>query len=66
MWVTASFGLAPILGAGIGGWAFERLGTVALYAGASCLALAGAGVAWIALSDPVVADPQPREAEAVL
>lgn len=66
MWVTASFGLAPILGAGIGGWAFERLGTVALYAGASCLALAGGGVAWIALSDPAVANPQPREVEPVL
>jgi PPP family 3-phenylpropionic acid transporter len=66
MWVTASFGLAPILGAGIGGWAFEHLGTVALYAGASGLALAGAGVAWLALSDPVVANPEPPDVEPVL
>jgi len=66
MWVTASFGLAPILGAGIGGWAFERFGTVSLYVGASSLALAGAGVAWIALSDPIVANPETREVEPVL
>jgi PPP family 3-phenylpropionic acid transporter len=66
MWVTASFGLAPILGAGVGGWAFERLGTLALYAGASCLALAGAGVAWIALSEPCVANPEPPDVEPVL
>ena len=65
MWVTASFGLAPILGAGIGGWAFERLGTVALYAGASCLALAGAVVAWIALSDSDVANPEARNVQPV-
>lgn len=65
MWVTASFGVAPILGAGIGGWVFETYGTVTLYVGASCLALAGAGVAWIALSDPAVANPEP-EVEPVL
>jgi PPP family 3-phenylpropionic acid transporter len=65
MWVTASFGVAPILGAGVGGWVFETFGTVTLYVGASGLALAGAGVAWIALSDPVVADPEP-EVEPVL
>jgi PPP family 3-phenylpropionic acid transporter len=65
MWVTVSFGIAPIAGAGIGGWAFETFGTVALYAGASAAALAGAGVAWIALSEPALANPQP-EVEPVL
>ncbi len=65
MFATASFGVAPIIGAGIGGWAFERVGTVALYVGASCLALAGAVVAWFALSEPAVADPEPAEVAAL-
>ncbi len=65
MWVTVSFGIAPILGAGIGGWVFETAGTVTLYAGASGLALAGGGVAWIALSEPALANPTP-EVEPVL
>jgi PPP family 3-phenylpropionic acid transporter len=60
MWVTVSLGVAPILGAGIGGWVYETAGTVALYAGASLLALLGAGVAWIALSEPALADPDPQ------
>jgi PPP family 3-phenylpropionic acid transporter len=64
LWAVVSFGIAPILGAGIGGWVFERFGTVVLYVGASCLALAGAGVAWIALSEPALAAPAPEpEAE---
>lgn len=67
MWVVVSFGIAPILGAGLGGWVFERFGTVALYVGASCLALAGAAVAWIALSEPALSQPQPEpDPEAVL
>lgn len=60
MWVVVSFGIAPIIGAGVGGWVFERFGTVALYVGASCLALAGAAVAWIALSEPALANPEPE------
>jgi PPP family 3-phenylpropionic acid transporter len=65
MFATASFGLAPIIGAGIGGWAYEEVGTVTLYLGASALALAGAGVAWLALSEPAVADPEPSAAAAL-
>jgi PPP family 3-phenylpropionic acid transporter len=65
MWVTASFGIAPILGAGIGGWVFETYGTVTLYLGASVLAVAGAAVAWIALSAPALAHPE-RDVEPVL
>jgi MFS transporter, PPP family, 3-phenylpropionic acid transporter len=59
MWVVVSLGIAPIIGAGIGGWVYETAGTVALYAGASFLAMAGAGVAWFALSEPALANPQP-------
>jgi MFS transporter, PPP family, 3-phenylpropionic acid transporter len=59
MAVTAGFGIAPILGAGIGGVVFERFGVVTLYVGASCLALAGAAAAWIALSAPAMARPAP-------
>ena len=65
MWVTVSFGIAPILGAGIGGWVYEAYGTLTLYAGASVLALGGAAVAWVALSEPEIANPQP-EVEPVL
>lgn len=50
MAATVSFGLGPILGAGIGGFVFDRFGSVTLYTGASLLALAGATVAWFALS----------------
>jgi PPP family 3-phenylpropionic acid transporter len=59
MWVTVALGISPILGAGIGGWVFERFGTVTLYVGASGLALAGAAMAWIALSAPSLAHPEP-------
>jgi PPP family 3-phenylpropionic acid transporter len=65
MWVTVSLGIAPILGAGVGGWVYQRAGTVALYVGASSLAAAGAAVAWTALSEPALANPQP-ETEPVL
>lgn len=65
MWVTVSFGISPILGAGIGGWVYQTLGTATLYAGASGLALGGAVVAWVALSQPTLANPQP-EVEPVL
>jgi PPP family 3-phenylpropionic acid transporter len=59
MWVVVSFGIAPILGAGVGAWVYETRGTVTLYVGASVLALAGAAVAWIALSAPGLANPEP-------
>ena len=58
MVATVGFGIAPILGAGIGGFVFESFGDVTLYVGASALALAGAVAAWLALSDPAVARPQ--------
>lgn len=38
---------------------FERFGVVTLYVGASCLALAGAVAAWVALSSPAMSRPAP-------
>lgn len=55
---TAGFGIGPILGAGIGGVVYQRFGPVALYTGASVLALAAAGVAWVALSTPLLSQPE--------
>jgi PPP family 3-phenylpropionic acid transporter len=62
---TVGFGIAPIVGAGIGGWVFDRFGTTTLYLGASVLALVGGIVAWGALSAPALAHPVP-DVEAVL
>ncbi len=62
---TAGFGLAPILGAGIGGVVFGHLGATTLYLGAAVLALLGAVVAWAALSAPGLAHAVP-EVEPVL
>jgi len=56
---TVGFGIAPIIGAGLGGWVFDRLGPATLYAGASGLALVGGLVAWRALSAPGLAHPVP-------
>lgn len=56
---TVGFGVAPILGAGIGGFVFESFGDLTLYLGAAALALGGAVGAWLALSEPSVAEPQP-------
>jgi PPP family 3-phenylpropionic acid transporter len=50
-------GIGPILGAGIGGFVYQHAGTVVLYLGASALALAGAVVAWFALSSPALSEP---------
>jgi PPP family 3-phenylpropionic acid transporter len=59
MAAAAGFGLGPILGAGIGGWVYDRFGAVTLYTGSSILALAGAAVAWFALSTPALSQPYP-------
>jgi PPP family 3-phenylpropionic acid transporter len=45
------FGLAPILGAGLGGIAYDSYGPVVLYSAASALTLAAGAVARIALRD---------------
>jgi len=70
-----SFGLGPIIGAGVGGFVYESAGPMTLYAGASALALSGGVVAWFALrvpeldaplteaddvpADPAIAPPEP-------
>jgi PPP family 3-phenylpropionic acid transporter len=55
-----AFGLGPILGAGIGGFVYQRIGAFALFASASVLALAAAGVALLALDTPLLAGPPPE------
>ena len=57
--VTVGFGLGPILGAGIGGFVYDRFGSTTLYVGASVLALCGAAAAWVALSPAPLSQPQP-------
>ncbi len=58
------FGIAPIVGNGVGGLVYEFAGPVALYAGASVLAVAAGVVAWFALSTPTLSEPE-RAAEPV-
>ena len=62
---TMGFGIAPIIGAGIGGLVFDRYGPATLYVGASLLTLCGAAVAWLALSTPALSRPA-HDAEPVL
>jgi PPP family 3-phenylpropionic acid transporter len=62
---TMGFGIAPIIGAGIGGLVFDRHGPATLYVGASLLTLCGAAVAWLALSTPALSRPA-HDAEPVL
>jgi MFS transporter, PPP family, 3-phenylpropionic acid transporter len=61
-----AFGIGPILGAGLGGIVYQRLGAPTLYLGACALAFAAAGIAWFALSPPALSRPEPApEADAV-
>ena len=57
--VTAmvGFGVAPIIGAGLGGFVYQRLGAVVLYGSACALALSAAVVAWFALNVPGLREP---------
>jgi MFS transporter, PPP family, 3-phenylpropionic acid transporter len=57
--VTAmvGFGIAPIVGAGLGGFVYQRLGPVVLYGSACALALGAAVVAWFALNVPGLREP---------
>jgi len=55
-----AFGIAPIIGAGLGGLIYQRLGAPTLYLGAFVLAFAAAGIAWIALSTPTLSQPEPE------
>jgi MFS transporter, PPP family, 3-phenylpropionic acid transporter len=51
------FGLAPIVGAGLGGVVYQSVGPTALFVGASVLAVSAGLVAWFALSTPALSDP---------
>jgi PPP family 3-phenylpropionic acid transporter len=57
------FGIGPIIGAGVGGFVYEHAGPLALYVGASVLAVGGAVAAWVALSTPALARPMPSAPE---
>jgi PPP family 3-phenylpropionic acid transporter len=48
------FGIGPIIGAGIGGFVYQRLGAGVLYGSASALAVSAAVVAWFALDVPAL------------
>src|SRR6266550_4976403 len=52
-----SFGIGPILGAGLGGVVYQHLGARTLYLSASVFALAAALVAWFALATPALSEP---------
>ncbi len=56
---TVGFGIAPIVGAGLGGIVFDRFGPGTLYVAASLLTLCGGAIAWVALSTPTLAAPIP-------
>ena len=48
------FGIGPIIGAGLGGFIYQHLGTTVLYTWASAMALCGGVVAWFALDIPAL------------
>ena len=52
-----SFGIGPILGAGLGGLVYQHLGAPTLYLSACVLALGAALVAWFALATPALSEP---------
>ncbi len=56
---TVGFGIAPIVGAGLGGLVFDRFGPATLYVAASALTLVGGVVAWFALATPSLSEPIP-------
>jgi PPP family 3-phenylpropionic acid transporter len=66
MVAMVGFGIGPILGAGLGGYVYQYAGQLALYCGASALALGGAVAAWFALAglqlDDDVATPAVEQA----
>jgi PPP family 3-phenylpropionic acid transporter len=52
-----SFGIGPILGAGLGGFVYQHFGARTLYLSACALALGAALVAWFALATPALSEP---------
>ncbi|HEY8019400.1 MAG TPA: MFS transporter [Actinomycetota bacterium] len=58
---TVAFGLGPIIGAFVGGWVYQELGSGVTFGLASVLATLAAVVTWFALSTPTLRDPMPTE-----
>ena len=58
-----AFGIAPILGAGLGGFVYQHLGARVLYGSACALALAAAVVAWFALDVPGLRETRGERAD---
>ena len=54
MTAMVGFGIGPIIGAGLGGFMYQHLGTTVLYSWASVMALCGGVVAWFALDIPAL------------
>jgi PPP family 3-phenylpropionic acid transporter len=55
---TVAFGIGPIVGGTLGGWIYQDVGPLALYAGSSALAVIAAVIAWRTLSAPAFTRPQ--------
>jgi MFS transporter, PPP family, 3-phenylpropionic acid transporter len=55
---TVAFGIGPIIGGTLGGWIYQDVGPLALYAGSSALAVTAAVIAWRTLSAPAFTRPQ--------
>jgi PPP family 3-phenylpropionic acid transporter len=55
------FGIGPIIGGGLGGIVYERLGSTTLFVGASFVALLGAVAAMVALRTPTLDSPLDAE-----
>ena len=60
------FGIAPIIGAGIGGFVYQHLGAPVLYASASALAASAAVVAWFALNTPALREGRSEDVDDVV
>jgi MFS family permease len=67
MAAMVGFGIGPILGAGAGGFVYDRLGSTTLFVGSSVVALLGGVAALVALRTPELdtplEEPLPRDEE---
>ena len=59
---TVAFGIATLIGGTVGGWVYQNVGALAVYAGASVCAVCAAGIAWISLNAPAFTRHQQIEA----